>query len=85
MPTKQQKAAGRHGGVELNRRNWAIVDEFVAADYVSHTSAGAELRGRETSRLFIAEFGATFPDFHLATEDVVVAHRLKAMSYLFGL
>ena len=85
MPTEHHKAAEHHVGVELNRRNWPIVDEFITAEYVYHTSTGAEVRGREISRLFMAEFGTTFPDFHLATEDVVVAYRLRAMSCLFGL
>jgi hypothetical protein len=85
MSGEQNKPVGRHVGAELNRGNWAIVDEFVAADHVHHGSDGTELRGREASKLFMAEFGTAFPDFHMTIEDMIVTHRLRAMYYLLGL
>ncbi len=70
---------------ELNRRNWAMVDEIVPADYIYHGSTGTEHRGREASTLFMAQFGTAFPDFHMAIDDMLGLQRFKAMYYLLGL
>jgi hypothetical protein len=85
MSTEQHKAAERHVGAELNRGNWAIIDELVATDHVYHGPQGVESRGREASKAFMADFGTTFPDFHLTIEDMMVTHQLRAMYYLLGL
>ena len=84
MSTQQNKASERRVVAELNRGNWAIVDELVPTTYVYHGFAGAELRGREASKLSMTEFGTGFPDFHMAVEDVIGLQRLRAMYYLLG-
>jgi hypothetical protein len=84
MSTEQNKAQRRIVG-ELNRGNWAIVDELAPAASVYRGSAGAPLRGREASALFVAQFGAAFPDFHMPIENIIGLQRFKAMRYFLGL
>jgi steroid delta-isomerase-like uncharacterized protein len=55
-----------------NRKNYAVVDELVASDYVGHSSAPAtETQGPEGFRQFYAALHTAFPDIHFTIEDLI--------------
>jgi len=57
-----------------NKRNLAVidefVDEFVALDFVDHTSQG-EVQGREHFKQAYAMVLKDYPDFHGTIEDII--------------
>lgn len=67
----------------LNSRNWDLVDELVANDYVFHGSAGKEVRGREGLKQFLQMFVSAFPDLHFDVQDIFTEGD-KAVSRLLG-
>jgi steroid delta-isomerase-like uncharacterized protein len=71
MLTEQNKALERRIFAEMNKGNWAIVDELFAADYVYRTFGGVELRGREAFKQFLIGFDTAFPGFHMGIEDMI--------------
>jgi len=53
---------------EVNKQNLAVLDEFIAPDYVDHTN---QLRGRENVKQFYTMVFKDFPDFHRTIEDII--------------
>jgi predicted ester cyclase len=59
-----------------HKGNLSVVGEFIAPDYIRHTSyfreGGRDVRGPESARASIAALRAVFPDIHFTLEDVLV-------------
>jgi len=53
---------------EVNKRNLAVIDEFMALDFVDHTS---QIRGRENVKQEYAKVLKDYPDLHMAIEDII--------------
>ena len=70
MSTEQNKAMEHRILAEMNKGNWAIIDEVFATNFIYHGAGGLDLRGREAFKQFCVGFGTAFPDFHLAIEDM---------------
>jgi steroid delta-isomerase-like uncharacterized protein len=71
MSLEQKKAVVRRCWQEcFNKRNLAIVDEFVATDYVWH-GPSQEVSGPEGIKQLITVFLTAFPDLQMTFEDQV--------------
>src|SRR4030065_745893 len=68
MSLEKNKAMIRKGVEEVNKRNLAVLDEFIAPDYVDHTNP---LRGLEDVKQFYTKAFKDFPDFHRTIEDII--------------
>jgi steroid delta-isomerase-like uncharacterized protein len=69
--SEQNKAFVRHIIEEvIGRGNFALVDEFVAADYVGH-SPSPEMNTREGHQQFFAYLRRAFPDLQITIEDQI--------------
>jgi len=68
-PEENTATARRYLDEAWNRGNLAILDEVLAADYVSHGPAGRMTRGIATVKNNISTFRTAFPDYHLMFED----------------
>ena len=53
----------------MNKGNYDVVDELVAADYAGHSSM-AENRGTEGYKQFFVTLRDAFPDIHCTIEDL---------------
>ena len=54
----------------LNQRNLSLVDEFYAADFVSHMAGNPDIHGAEGFKQFLAMLFVAFPDIHWTLEDI---------------
>ena len=61
MSLEKNKALIRKVNDALNRKDLAIIDEFMAPDYVDHTN---QLHGKEEVRQFYVAIYKDMPDFH---------------------
>jgi len=52
----------------LNKRDLALLDEFVAPDFVDHTM---QLRGLDSFKRFETNFIKSFPDYSETVEDII--------------
>jgi len=68
MSLEEVKALVRKGIEALNKGDLAVLDEFMAPDYVDHTN---QLRGREDVKQFYAGAFKDLPDLHRAIEDII--------------
>jgi predicted SnoaL-like aldol condensation-catalyzing enzyme len=68
MSLEKNKAMIRKGVEEVNKRNIAVLDEFIAPDYVDHTNP---LRGLEDVKQFYTKAFKDFPDYHRTIEDII--------------
>ena len=68
MSLEKNKAMIRKGVEEVNKRNLAVLDEFIAPDYVDHTNP---LRGLEDVKQFYTKAFKDFPDYHRTIEDII--------------
>jgi len=68
MSLEKNKAIIRKVVEEINKRNLAVLDEFMALDYVDHTN---QVRGRENVKQFYTMAFKDFPDFHRTIEDII--------------
>lgn len=55
----------------INRRDWAALDDLVAADFVRHSNAAPGIDSRDDLKRYLRNELATFPDAHESLEDVV--------------
>ena len=67
MSLEENKAIIRKMVRAFNKKDLAVIDEFIAPDYVDHTN---QLRGRENVRRFYTMVFKDFPDFHRTIEDI---------------
>jgi len=68
MSLEKNKAIIRKGVEELNKRNLAVIDEFIAPDCVDHTNP---LRGLEDVKQFYTRAFKDFPDLYRTIEDII--------------
>lgn len=70
MTSKNKKVVNRFFEEAFNKRNLALIDEFVSPDFTNHNSS-MHVRGIEgVKRGFIAQFAA-FPDIQTTIEDLI--------------
>jgi steroid delta-isomerase-like uncharacterized protein len=70
MPAEENKALVRRWFEELDRRNFAIIDEVLSVDYVDHNPPLPNLPpGREGVRQSSLALAAAFPDAVHTIED----------------
>ena len=71
MSLEENKAIIR-GLVEVfNKHNVALMDEFIAPDFVDAPNTPFELRGLESFKRFETMFIKGFPDYHETIEDII--------------
>lgn len=66
-----------YGEEIFHKGNLDAIKDFIAPDYVRHTSPGGreggrDVQGPEDARKSIAAFRAAFPDCHFANDDMLV-------------
>ena len=72
MSAEQNKVLAKRAWDEMfNQRNFAVIDELFASDYVYHGPQNQELKGAEGLKKFISHFLEAFPDLHLEINDLV--------------
>ncbi len=72
MSTEENKAVQTRIVEEVfNKRNLALVNEFVGAKFVQHGTGGPEFKGPEGFKQFVTMNVTAFPDFRLTLEDMV--------------
>ena len=71
MSTEENKAIVRRCYEELNERNWDVLDELFAANYVDHQAGGVEIHGLEELKQFMTGFFNAFPDVRFTVEDLI--------------
>jgi predicted ester cyclase len=82
MSTEQNKAKERYLVTEaLNKGNLAIVDESLAVDFVYHGPGGAEVKGPEGYKQFLAGLRTAYPDIHVKIENIVAEADMVATRY----
>jgi steroid delta-isomerase-like uncharacterized protein len=74
--SEELKAVVRRFGKEIwHKGNLDAIEEFIAPNYIRHTShsreGGRDVHGPEGARRSIASFRAAFPDVHF-TEDAIL-------------
>ena len=69
---EKNKAVVRKVIEEVNKRNLAVLDEFMALDLVDHSR---KVRGRETdfnhNKQAVAKILKDYPDLHTTIEDII--------------
>ena len=68
MSLEENKAIIRRWFEAENQKDLALLDEFVAPNFVDHTH---QLRGLEAYKQFVASIGKGFPDFHETIKDII--------------
>jgi predicted ester cyclase len=68
MSLEKNKAIVRKMYEALNKRNLAILDRYIAPDYIDHTN---QVRGPEGVKQFITPLINSFPDFLVNIEDII--------------
>ena len=72
MRTEENKALLRRLVEEgLHRKNLGIMDELIAPDFVNHSAPLGIPPTREGYRQYVEVLLASFPDIHLAIEDLI--------------
>jgi predicted ester cyclase len=82
MSTEKNKAKERRIVEEaLNKGNLAVVDESLAPDFVYHGPGGAEVKGPEGYKQFLARLRTAYPDIHVKIENIVAEADKVATRY----
>jgi len=68
MSLEENKAIIRRWFEAENKKDLALLDEFVASDFFDHTH---HLKGLKEYKQFIASIGKGFPDFHETIKDMI--------------
>ena len=71
MSLEENKAIVRRLIEAFNKHNVALLDEFIATDFVDAPNTPFELRGLEKYKEFEANFIKGFPDFKETIEDII--------------
>lgn len=65
----------------VNARQFHLVDELLAEDFIYQTPGGEEFRGREGFRELLSIYTTAFPDMHVTLESMVAEGDLVASHY----
>ena len=68
---EENKALVRRCIDEMDKGNWAILDELLVHDYVYHMSGRPKPLTREESEQFARAVRAAFPDGRMTVEDMI--------------
>jgi steroid delta-isomerase-like uncharacterized protein len=68
---EENKALVRRCIDEMDKGNWAIFDELLAADYVYHIPGSPKPLTREETKRFTRMLRAAFPDGRITVEDMI--------------
>ena len=68
MSLEENKAVIHRLVEAFNKHNVALLDEFIAPDFVDHT---LQLQGLESYKKFENMFIEAFPDYHETIEDII--------------
>ena len=71
MSVEMNKAVVRRSIEALNTRNWAVLDELTARDYVNHNPLPGAKTGWEGMRDALIGIMNAFPDFRADIDDVI--------------
>ena len=71
MSLEENKAIIRRLFEAENKRNLAILDELLAADFIEGRNTPFELRGLEGYKQFVTMLFKGFPDWHETVEDII--------------
>lgn len=71
MSIEENKALIRRLVETFNKHNVALLDEFMAPDFVDERNTPFELRGRERYKEFEATFIKAFPDYSETIEEII--------------
>jgi steroid delta-isomerase-like uncharacterized protein len=69
---ENRKLTSRFYEEVVNQRNFDLIDQLVADDFVEHETMPGMPTGKEAPRAFMEMFVAAFPDMQM-TPDVIVA------------
>ena len=79
MSTEENKAKERRMvAAALNKGNLSVVDECLAPDFIYHGPGGAEVKGIDGYKQFLAGLRTAYPDIHVKIEDIVAEGDLVA-------
>jgi len=70
MSLEENKAIVRRWWEAFNKHNVALLDDFVAPDYIDRRYYG-QLRGLEASKQIMTTHFNSFPDAHVTIEDII--------------
>jgi predicted ester cyclase len=71
MSLEENKAIIRHLIEVENKHNVALLDEFIAPDFVGEPNTPFEMRGLGSYKNFETMFIRAFPDFNETVEDII--------------
>jgi len=71
MSTEKNKALIRRLAQALNTRNWAMLDELLAPNFVNHNASPGEKPGREGHKEAAISIINAFPDIKFTIEDMI--------------
>jgi predicted ester cyclase len=71
MPLERNKAIIRRLVEAFNKHDVALLDEFIAPDFVDAPNTPFELRGLKSYKEFEAMFIKGFPDFHETIKGII--------------
>jgi len=80
---EENKAIVRRCMEEVDKGNWAILDELLASDYVYYMSGSAEPLTREETEQFARAVRAAFPDGYATIEDMIAVGDKVVTRYTF--
>jgi len=69
MSLEKNKAIVRRWWEAFNKHNVALLDDFVAPDYIDRRYG--QLRGLEASKQYMTTHLNSFPDAHVTIEDII--------------
>ena len=68
LSVKKIKALVRKMVEEVNKENITVLDEFLALNFIDHTS---QIRGREKIKQEYVKWLKNHPDLHMTIEDII--------------
>jgi len=71
VSVEKNKVVVRRLVESVNTRNWALLDEVMAPDYVDHYALPGQKSGREGYREAFISTTNAFPDFQFTIEDMI--------------
>jgi predicted ester cyclase len=72
MSIKQNKDKERKMVAEaLNKGNLAVVDEYLAPDFIYHGPGGVKVKGIKNYKEFLTSLRTYYPDIHVKIEDII--------------
>lgn len=81
MSTEQNKMLARHLFEEVwNHKNFAVLDELVAPNFVFHNSVQT-LYGPDGYKQFATTYHTAFPEAHFTVEDVIAEGDTAALRW----